>query len=163
MEDDFVAVHKTIDERGIAYVAADEIDLLSNGFRKIVQPAVAVEGVVLGKSRYFAARGNRSFCQLRPDTPCRSRHESLCAGIAGCHDARLIVRFGPRDDTGAGWSATPRQLPRPPEGSSQDRKQVSCARNRRGRSSLLLETGPFDRTLQRQARRGRACFHFRTR
>ena len=55
MKDDFVAVHEAADEGRIANVAAHEIDLLSDRLGQIVQPAMAVERIVLRQSRYFGS------------------------------------------------------------------------------------------------------------
>ncbi len=51
MKDDFVAGYETTDESRIADVAANQVDFLSGRIRKVVQPTMAIEGIVLGKER----------------------------------------------------------------------------------------------------------------
>ena len=47
MKDDFVAMYEATDESRITNVATHQIDVLSDLIREIVQPAVAIEGIVL--------------------------------------------------------------------------------------------------------------------
>src|SRR6185312_12729533 len=158
MKYDFVAVHQATHEARIANVAADEICPLPDRLRQIVKPAMAVERIVLGKSRYFGAGGNEGFRQVRTNETVRSRYEDLFANVIRDHDARLIFGFGPAGHKGAVRPVTRRGLPRPPERSSRDRKRVSGANNRRGRFLLSRGTELVDRTLRQQPRPDRACF-----
>src|SRR5215813_7804117 len=99
MKNDLVAVHEAANERCIADVATDEIDFSPDRLRQFVQPAVAVEGIVLSKSRYFASGVDERFCQVRTNEAVRSCHEDLRAIVARRHRcARLIFRFGSTDD-----------------------------------------------------------------
>src|SRR5262245_8454722 len=53
MKYDFVTVHEPADESGIADIAADDIYLVTDRLRQVIKPAMAVERVVLGQSRYL--------------------------------------------------------------------------------------------------------------
>src|SRR5216684_7076909 len=85
MKNDFVVGHEATDESRIADVATDEIDFLSDRLRQIVQPTIAVEGIVLSKSGNFGSRRNKSFCQVRTNETVRACYEDLGTKVAHSH------------------------------------------------------------------------------
>src|SRR2546430_16470171 len=93
IKNDFVAVHQPIDEGCIADVAADEIEFLTNWFRQIVQPTMAVERIVLSKSRDLAPSGNQRFGQVRTDETARSRHQDFRTSIPRRHGPHPIFQY----------------------------------------------------------------------
>jgi hypothetical protein len=69
MKDDFVSRHEATDESCITNVNTHQVDALSDLFREIVQPAMDIEGIVLGQSGNFGYRRKKAFGKVRTDKP----------------------------------------------------------------------------------------------
>src|SRR5436309_15905641 len=93
MKDGLLAVHEAIDERRITDVATDEIDVPPDRLAQIVQPAMAIEGIVLSKSGNFGSRRHKGFRQVRTDETVRPRYKDLGTKVARSHRAYLIFWF----------------------------------------------------------------------
>src|SRR5260221_13258726 len=87
---DFVAMYEAIDESCIANVATDKIDFPSDRFRQVVQPAMAVEGIVLSQSSNVGSCRNKRFGQVRTNEAVGSCYENPGTVVVHC---RLVHRL----------------------------------------------------------------------
>jgi hypothetical protein len=64
MKDDVLLLNDSPDERRIADIAANEMELAPYLDRQVIEPAVAVKRVIESQSGYFSAGTYKSFGQV---------------------------------------------------------------------------------------------------
>src|SRR6516162_2016135 len=93
VKNDVAAVHEPSHESRIPDVSTDEIDFLANRLRKIVQPPIAIERIVLSKGCYVCSSRDKSFRQMRTDEAVGSHHQHLCTIVARGHPYPSLSRW----------------------------------------------------------------------
>ena len=83
MEHDVVPFEKMQHERGVANIAAHHAHGLPHGRVQLVEPAIAVEGIVLGERRHLGTRREQRLGQVRADKAIGPGHGDTAAAIVG--------------------------------------------------------------------------------
>jgi hypothetical protein len=102
VEDYLVVRDEPVHEARVADIAALGADRRGDVFRQVVEPARAVERVVMGESGYRGAGPGKQLYQRRADKTVTAGHQNLLAGVL------LPQRVPPRAQRGQPFAASPR-------------------------------------------------------